>query len=55
MTAIEYGLICALVALAILAGVAKVGTGLSTTFCTIGSHLHAGQMATSCAQERKIP
>lgn len=38
-TAIEYGLIAALIAVAIIAAVKAVGTNLSTTFSTIGSAL----------------
>ena len=39
VTAIEYGLIAALIALVIIVAVALVGTGLSTTFQNIGSHV----------------
>ncbi len=39
VTAIEYGLIAALIALVIIVAVALVGTGLSTTFQNIGDHL----------------
>lgn len=39
VTAIEYGLIAALIALVIIIAVALVGTGLSTTFDNIGTHL----------------
>jgi pilus assembly protein Flp/PilA len=38
-TAIEYGLIAALIAVAIIAAVKAVGTSLSTTFSTIDSGL----------------
>jgi pilus assembly protein Flp/PilA len=38
-TAIEYGLIAALIAVAIIAGATTVGTNLGTTFTTIGSSL----------------
>ena len=39
VTAIEYGLIAALIALVIIIAVALVGTGLSSTFNNIGTHL----------------
>lgn len=38
-TAIEYGLIAALIAVAIIAGVRAVGTSLSGTFDTINTEL----------------
>ncbi len=38
VTAIEYGLIAALIALAIIAMVALVGTNLSTTFSGVADH-----------------
>lgn len=38
-TAIEYGLIAALIAVAIIAAVRAVGTSLSTTFSEIDSNL----------------
>jgi pilus assembly protein Flp/PilA len=38
-TAIEYGLIAALISVAIIAGVTAVGTNLSTTFTTISGKL----------------
>ena len=38
-TAIEYGLIAALIAVVIITGVTAVGTGLSTTFNTLQSKL----------------
>ena len=38
-TAIEYGLIAALIAVVIITGVTAVGTKLSTTFTTISGHL----------------
>jgi pilus assembly protein Flp/PilA len=38
-TAIEYGLIAALIAVVIITGVTAVGTGLSTTFNTIQTKL----------------
>jgi pilus assembly protein Flp/PilA len=39
VTAIEYGLIAALIAVVIIAAVTLVGTGLSTTFTTVSSNL----------------
>jgi pilus assembly protein Flp/PilA len=38
-TAIEYGLIAALIAVVIITGVTAVGTGLSTTFTNISSNV----------------
>jgi pilus assembly protein Flp/PilA len=38
-TAIEYGLIAALIALAIMAGATQIGTQLDTTFTSIGDTL----------------
>jgi pilus assembly protein Flp/PilA len=38
-TAIEYGLIAALIAVAIITGATTVGTNLGTTFTTIGGKL----------------
>jgi pilus assembly protein Flp/PilA len=38
-TAIEYGLIAALIALAIMAGASQIGSALDTNFTTIGSCL----------------
>ena len=38
-TAIEYGLIAALIAVVIITGVTAVGTGLSTTFDTLQAKL----------------
>lgn len=37
VTAIEYGLIAGLIAVAIIAGASSVGTSLSTTFTKIGT------------------
>lgn len=39
-TAIEYGLIAALIAVVIITGVTAVGTGLSTTFTTVSGKLN---------------
>jgi pilus assembly protein Flp/PilA len=41
VTAIEYGLIAALIAIAIIAGVKLVGTELSGTFNTVGTELNS--------------
>jgi pilus assembly protein Flp/PilA len=41
VTAIEYGLIAALIAVVIIAAVTVVGTQLRTTFTTIGNALTA--------------
>ena len=38
-TAIEYGLIAALIAVVIITGVTAVGTNLSTTFNTLSTNL----------------
>ena len=40
-TAIEYGLIAALVALAIIAGATKLGTQLGTTFNTVANSMNS--------------
>jgi pilus assembly protein Flp/PilA len=39
VTAIEYGLIAALIAIAIVAAVTQVGTRLSTLFNTVSGHV----------------
>lgn len=39
VTAIEYGLIAALIAVAIVAAVKLVGTGLNTTFTNVSTEL----------------
>ncbi len=39
VTAIEYGLIAALIAVAIITGTTLVGTSLNTTFTAIGNKL----------------
>ena len=39
-TAIEYGLIAALIAVAIITAVGVVGTNLTTTFTTIGGSIN---------------
>jgi pilus assembly protein Flp/PilA len=41
VTAIEYGLIAALIALVILIAVVLVGQGLSSTFQNIGTHVQS--------------
>ncbi len=40
VTAIEYGLIAALVAVAIITAVTLVGTNMSTLFTNVAGHLH---------------
>ena len=40
-TAIEYGLIAALIAVVIITAVGLVGTSLSTTFNTVANHIGA--------------
>jgi pilus assembly protein Flp/PilA len=40
VTAIEYGLIAALIAVAIITAVTLVGTNLSTLFTAVAGHLH---------------
>jgi len=39
-TAIEYGLIAALIAVVIITGVTSVGTNLAATFTNLASHLN---------------
>jgi pilus assembly protein Flp/PilA len=39
VTAIEYGLLAALIAVVIIAGATAVGTGLNATFTAIGTKL----------------
>ncbi|MBP1731990.1 MAG: Flp/Fap pilin component [Deltaproteobacteria bacterium] len=39
MTAIEYGLIAALIALVIIVSVALIGTNLNTAFNNVATHL----------------
>lgn len=39
VTAIEYGLLAALIAIVIIIAVAAVGTGLSSTFDNVATHL----------------
>ena len=41
VTAIEYGLIAALIAVVIIAAVALVGTNLSGTFNTVATHVQS--------------
>jgi pilus assembly protein Flp/PilA len=38
VTALEYGLIAALIAVAIISAVSTLGTNLSTTFTTVAGH-----------------
>jgi pilus assembly protein Flp/PilA len=44
-TAIEYGLIAALIALAIMAGATQIGQALDTTFTTVGDTLDTANTA----------
>lgn len=39
VTAVEYGLLCALIAIVIIVSVQTVGTQLNSTFSKIGSYL----------------
>ena len=41
ISAVEYGLLAALIAVVIIAAVALIGTNLSTTFNTVGTHLQS--------------
>lgn len=41
-SAIEYGLLAALIAIAIIAGATAVGVGLDTTFCDVADDLGPG-------------
>jgi pilus assembly protein Flp/PilA len=41
-TAIEYGLIAALIALAIMVGASQLGTALNTKFATIANAVNTG-------------
>ena len=40
VTAIEYGLIAALISIAIITAVTLIGTNLSTLFTAVAGHLH---------------
>ncbi len=42
ISAVEYGLLAALIAVVIIASVALIGTNLNTTFNTVGAHLTTG-------------
>jgi pilus assembly protein Flp/PilA len=42
VTALEYGLIAALIAVVIIGAVSTLGTNLSTTFTTIAGHFTGG-------------
>lgn len=41
-SAIEYGLLAALIAIAIIAGATAVGVGLDNTFCNVAGNLGPG-------------
>jgi pilus assembly protein Flp/PilA len=47
-TAIEYGLIAALISVALIAGAQTLGGALSTQFTNLGKKLNCGAGATSC-------
>ena len=44
VTALEYGLIAALIAVVIISAVSTLGTSLSSTFTGISSHFTAGKV-----------
>lgn len=46
-TAIEYGLIAALIAIAAIAAMQNLGTELSTTFSTVSTELQTANSATT--------
>jgi pilus assembly protein Flp/PilA len=46
VTALEYGLIASLIAVAIITAVSSLGSNLSSTFSTIASHFVAGKVTT---------
>ena len=46
VTAIEYGLIAALIAVVIIVAVTSLGTNLKSVFCTVGKAL--GNVTTGC-------
>ncbi|NHV30881.1 Flp family type IVb pilin [Burkholderia sp. D-99] len=48
VTAIEYGLIAGLIAVAILAGASNIGTSLGNMFTNLGSCISAPTTATNC-------
>lgn len=47
-TAIEYGLIAALIAVAAIAAMSNIGTQLNGTFTTVGDCLTSAQAGTGC-------
>lgn len=47
VTALEYGLIAALIAVVIITAVSTLGTNLSSTFNTIGSKFTGGTVSAS--------
>lgn len=49
VTAIEYGLIAALIAIVIILAVTAVGTTLKTVFCDVATALNADVAPTGCA------
>jgi pilus assembly protein Flp/PilA len=46
VTALEYGLIASLIAVAIIGAVSSLGSNLSSTFSTIASHFASGKVTT---------
>ncbi|WP_081062162.1 Flp family type IVb pilin [Burkholderia cepacia] len=48
VTAIEYGLIAGLIAVAILAGASNIGTSLGNMFTNLGSCISTPATATNC-------
>ncbi len=51
-TAIEYGLIVALIAVVIIAAVTTLGTNLNTTFSKAGASIHKRKQPFGARQER---
>jgi pilus assembly protein Flp/PilA len=47
-TAIEYGLIAALISVALIAGATTLGTSLNTQFTNIAAKLHCTAGTTTC-------
>ncbi len=46
VTALEYGLIAALIAVAIITGVSTLGGAIGSTFTAVGSKFNAGSITT---------
>jgi pilus assembly protein Flp/PilA len=49
VTALEYGLIAALIAVAIITAVSTLGSNLSSTFTNIGNHFTGGTVTATPA------